>query len=362
MTLLWFAAPPGAGPIPDLRARVRARHWEGLAPHPASVAVLPIQQRLAPPGPSWFYAAWMRPSHREELPRFIQPMLATSAPAPADERWAIEIKWDGMRAQLRVDGRTLSLRSRSGRDCTSEFPELALVAEQLGDCQVILDAELVCFGSDGKPDFAALRARIGRREGHMASAAHRGVVKLVAFDVLHLDGAAVRRLPYSRRRELLAELVVDGPALIVPRHFVKQREAVLSVTAEQGLEGVVAKRLDAPYAEGRRSRSWIKVKHRRRERLVVTGWRERDGELPEFLLARVADSGRLRPAGSASLGLDAQRRAELLAHLIARELPPRTTRSHRARWAAPGVEVIVDAHGPPTGPVRDPIIRAFEIA
>jgi bifunctional non-homologous end joining protein LigD len=179
---------------------------------------------------------------------------------------------------------------------------------------------------------------------------------------LHLDGAAVRRLPYSRRRELLAELVVDGPALIVPRHFVKQREAVLSVTAEQGLEGVVAKRLDAPYAEGRRSRSWIKVKHRRRERMVVTGWRERDGELPEFLLARVADSGRLRPAGSASLGLDAQRRAELLAHLIARELPPHTTRSHRARWAAPGVEVIVDAHGPPTGRVRDPIIRAFEIA
>ena len=111
---------------------------------------------------SWFYAAWMRPSHREELPRFIEPMLATSAPAPAGERWAIEIKWDGMRAQLRVDGRSLSLRSRSGRYCASEFPELAVAAEQLGDCQVILDAELVCFGSDGKPDFAALRARIGR--------------------------------------------------------------------------------------------------------------------------------------------------------------------------------------------------------
>jgi ATP-dependent DNA ligase len=104
--------------------------------------------------------------------------------------------------------------------------------------------------------------------------------------VLHLDGASLRPLPYVRRRDLLAELVNDGPVLIAPRHVVKEREALLAATADQGLEGVVAKRLDAPYAEGRRSRSWIKIKHRRRERLVVTGWRDRDGELPEFLVAR----------------------------------------------------------------------------
>ena len=186
-------------------------------------------------------------------------MLATSAPTPIGERWAMEIKWDGMRVQLRIDNRTFCLRSRPGRDCTGEFPELAVIAEQLDGRQVILDGELVCFGADGKPDFAALRARIGRRAGRVGAAAPRGVVKLVAFDVLHLDGAAVRGLPYARRRELLAELVVDGPALIAPRHFVEQREAVLFATAEQGLEGVVAKRLDAPYAESRRSRSWSSI-------------------------------------------------------------------------------------------------------
>jgi bifunctional non-homologous end joining protein LigD len=79
----------------------------------------------------------MRPSHREELPRFIAPMLAASAPAPAGDRWAMEIEWDGMRAQLRVDGRTLCLRSRTGRDCTSEFPELAVTGDQLDVRQVI---------------------------------------------------------------------------------------------------------------------------------------------------------------------------------------------------------------------------------
>jgi ATP-dependent DNA ligase len=111
------------------------------------------------------YGAFVRPSYSEELPRFIEPMLATSASAPTGEEWAMEIKFDGMRAQLRVDGRTLCLRSRPGRDCTGEFPELEAIAEQLGGRRVILDGELVCFGADGKPDFPALRARIGKDGG-----------------------------------------------------------------------------------------------------------------------------------------------------------------------------------------------------
>lgn len=75
----------------------------------------------------------------------------------------------------------------------------------------------------------------------------------------------------------------------------------MACTNELGLEGVVAKRLDARYLQGRRSATWVKRKHRRSERLVVTGWRERDGGLPEFLLARRGSDGRLRPVGSASL-------------------------------------------------------------
>ena len=176
---------------------------------------------------------------------------------------------------------------------------------------------------------------------------------------VHLDGRAVRQLPYVARRELLASLGLEGPAWRAPRHFIGQAEQLLAATAEQGLEGVVAKRLDAAYRAGR-SRSWLKIKHRRRERLAVTGWRERDGELPEFLLARPGADGRLRPAGSASLGLDAGQRAELLEALAARELSRRRSRG-RVRWAAPGVEVLVDAHGLPSGPVRDAIVRGFEV-
>ncbi len=123
-----------------------------------------------------------------------------------------------------------------------------------------------------------------------------------------------------------------------------------------GLEGVVAKRLDARYAEGRRTTDWLKHKHRRREHFVITGWRERNGALPEFLLARRTKGGDLRPAGSACLGLDAQRRAELLGVLTQHELPAR--RKYRGvRWTAPLVELVADVHGPADGPVRDAIIR-----
>jgi hypothetical protein len=89
--------------------------------------------------------------------------------------------------------------------------------------------------------------------------------------------------------------------------------------------------------------------------------RERDGELPEFLFAQDTGGGRLRPAGSASRGLDSQRQAELLEHLAAREVPRRRPGARLTRWAAPGIELIVDAHGSPAGPVRDRIIRSFEV-
>ena len=268
----------------------------------------------------------------------------------------MEVKWDGIRCQLRFDGRRLCLRSRTGRECTAEFPDVDVIREQLRGRRVVLDGELVCLAADGKPDFAALRARIGRRGAGVAIAAARAPVTLVVFDVLHLDGRAVRELEYWRRRELLGELLVAGPGVLVPRHFVGEGRALLAATADQGLEGVVAKRLSARYAEGRRSRAWVKQKHRRRERLVVTGWRERAGALPEFLLARRQTDGGLRPAGSASLGLDAARRASLLVALERHAERPRAS-GRGVRWTAPVIEVLVDAHGRGDGPVRDAIVR-----
>ena len=291
-------------------------------------------------------------------------MLARSGTSAGGDGWALEIKWDGARMQAAFDGRSICLRSRPGRSCTDEFPEIepdGIVARTL-----ILDGELVCFGSDALPDFAALRNRLGQRP-RFHGRRRPVLATFVAFDILHLDGYAVRDLPYLRRRELLAELALDTPRWRTPPHAVSasEQEALRTLTHSQNLEGIVAKRLDAPYVEGRRSASWVKSKLRRRQELVITGWREpRDGCPAEFLLARPGEDGALRPAGSASFGLGAERREQLLEVLAAHEVPGRSKRrsARAARWAQPKVTVTVDAHGREHGPVRDAVLRDFSVS
>jgi hypothetical protein len=102
---------------------------------------------------------WGVPS-REPLPRFVAPMLARTGPMPAGQGWAVEVKFDGMRLQLRRDGHAVCLRSRPGRNCSEELPELAAIAGALGRHRVLLDGELVCLGVEGRPDFAGLRRRL----------------------------------------------------------------------------------------------------------------------------------------------------------------------------------------------------------
>ena len=273
--------------------------------------------------------------------------------------FALEVKWDGCRAQARIDRGAFSLRTRHGRACTSEFPELEELGRAVSAQRVILDCELVCLAADGLPDFAAVRARLGSRPRLIASGAVRSPVTLIVFDVLHLDGEAVWGQPYERRRALLGELLQDGPRWRVPRYFVGEECAPLfAATREQGVEGVIAKRLGSTYSPGRRTRDWVKFKHRRRETFRVTGWRERDGQLlPEFFLAREA-GGQLRPAGTAALGLDITRHQELLEALRAHE----RSRRGAVRWCEPVVEVIADSHGRSDGPVRDAVLREVRLS
>jgi len=286
----------------------------------------------------------------EELPRFLPPMLLSSGPMPEGDGWALEVKWDGMRAQVRWDGRRLCLRSRPGRDRTHEFPELAALGEALSGRKVLLDGELVCLGEDGAPRFEHLRARLGRTA---TSGRH---ATLMVFDVLHLDGRAARCLPYAERRALLAELELAGVAWRTPEHFPGRLADLAAATAESGVEGIVAKRLDASYVAGRRSSAWVKQKHRRRETLVVTGWRpgtERTRE--ELLVARRLAGGELEPAGSVALGLNGERRTALLEQLV--DAGPRSRRRGPVRWVRPEVTVEVECHGPAHGPVRDAVLR-----
>lgn len=297
---------------------------------------------------------------RELLPRFVPPMLARASAGSGGDGWAYEVKFDGMRAQLRVEDGNLCVRSRPGRDCTDVFPELASVSAVLRKRRLLLDGELVCLNDAGDPDFARLRARL-RSIGNAARlAATRSPATFLAFDLLHIDGRSTRELVYGERRALLEDLAFAGPHWQTPRTFGSQDgPALLQTTRERGLEGVVMKRLDAPYMPGVRSAAWLKHKHRRSESFLITGWVQASGRRgEELLLARVDATGSLAPAGSVSLGYHGELR-ERIQQRLATSVLPAVPRRQRVRRVDPTLRVLVDFHGPPSGPLRDPVLRAI---
>jgi bifunctional non-homologous end joining protein LigD len=217
---------------------------------------------------------------REPMPaKGIKPMMAALSKLPQDdENWAFELKWDGVRAIAYCDAGHLRLESRNLRDVTSQYPEARAVAIALGARQVILDGEIVAFNEEGRPDFQALQGRM-----HLASeaAVRRRVqdtpVTYLIFDVLHLDGRDLRDLPYTERRSLLESLELEGPSWQTPANHIGDGQALLDLTIKQGLEGVVAKRLDSRYLAGRRSSAWRKVKNTRTQDMVIGGWMPGEG-------------------------------------------------------------------------------------
>jgi bifunctional non-homologous end joining protein LigD len=287
--------------------------------------------------------------YREEQPTFIPPMLLSSGALPDGDAWTYEVKWDGCRAQVRYDGRSVSLRTRHGRECSADFPELQEIASVLGKRRVTLDGELVCLDADGRPDFARLRRRLtgSRTGGHPAM--------LQMFDLLHLDGQSTRPLPYAERRALLEDLALDGPAWRTPASMVVQRsEDFVARVAELGLEGVVAKRLSSIYLPGRRCTSWVKYKLRRKERLAVTGIRRTsDGTLVAIFVARHWSDGSFTGAGAVELGLHREL-VDQLEHRLA-GLPARQRGA--VAWYPAEVSVVASLHGPADRPVRDAVLR-----
>ncbi len=212
-----------------------------------------------------------------ELP-LIPPMLATSGtlpPAGQDTRWAYETKQDGQRVivYLPGDGGVL-LRARSGQDITAAYPELAPLATALGSTPAVLDGEVLALDEQGRADFQLLQSRMGlaHAPGRAARRAAKAPVHLVLFDALHLAGESLLRQPYTRRRERLTDLGLNGPSWSTPAALVGHGEQALRATREHGLEGLVCKRLDSVYEPGVRSRAWIKIRNMRSEDVVIGGW------------------------------------------------------------------------------------------
>ena len=259
---------------------------------------------------------------REPMPEHLKPMLAGAGSLPTDdERWAYEIKWDGVRAIAYSQPGQLQLQSRNLNDITDQYPELHRLNRALSSSSAVLDGEIVAFDETSRPSFEALQQRMQVASKAQAKRLARSTpVTYVIFDLLWLDGHSLMGLPYSRRRERLASLQLAGESWQTPEHVVGRGAAVLRASAEQGLEGIVAKRLESAYVPGTRSKSWVKVKNAGRQEVVVGGWMPGKGRRKErigaLLVGVYGPGGELRYAGRVGTGFT-EKELDRLARLLA---------------------------------------------
>src|ERR1700722_12135049 len=153
--------------------------------------------------------------------------------------------------------------------------------------ELVLDGEIAAFDDAGKPSFKRLQSRMHVTSPNAIKRLSKSTPVVYAiFDLLHLDGETLMALPYEQRRQRLEQLGLGGPAWRVPAVQRGAGKRLLQATGEQGLEGVVAKRLDSRYEPGRRTGAWIKIKHLRRQELVIGGWLPGEGRRTERIGAR----------------------------------------------------------------------------
>jgi bifunctional non-homologous end joining protein LigD len=256
-------------------------------------------------------------------PDGLLPMLATAGTLPVrDTGWAYEMKWDGIRALAFISGGGTRLMSRTGRDISQVYPELAGMAAALSVPQAVLDGEVVAFGDSEWPDFEALQQRMNISSAAQAKIlAGQVPVSYLAFDLLWLDDRPLLDLPYSRRRELLDELGLQGGNWQAPPSFSGETGAnVQAVSRQHGLEGIMAKRVQSRYEPGRRSQSWLKIKNVRRQEVVIGGWKPGEGGRAGgigSLLVGVYDGAELIYCGHVGTGFTQQTLRMLASRLTA---------------------------------------------
>jgi bifunctional non-homologous end joining protein LigD len=274
-------------------------------------------------------------------------MLATPGALPDGPDWLFEVIWDGMRVLADVADGQVRVTSRSGRDVTARFPELADLPKIAPD--LLLDGELVLLES-GVPSFGALADR-------MQGPASPGVARLrpvtfMVFDVLRLYGVPLLERPLDERRGTLERLDLGAVPAVSLSPTYTDGAALLSATRQRGMAGVVAKRRDGVYVPGGRGYGWTKVTHRLSQSCVVGGWRERGtgaARIGALLLGVPGDDGALRYAGRVSTGLAGEAIQRVLRDRIvpadwspfAGEIP--RIDAVGARWCEP-VTVVEVAH------------------
>ena len=282
----------------------------------------------------------------------MRPMLATPGRhVPTGPEWSHEVKWDGVRILADVtDGPDGRFYSRNGNNVSAAWPDL--VPSPLGGRDLLVDGEIIALNEDGLPDFRVVQERMHVRKHVQAlRLAERVPATYMVFDLLRLDGRDLSARPLAERRELLTGLGIDS-GWQVPAAY-DDGPMLFDATLQQGLEGIVSKRLTARYTFDQRSPHWLKFAHRQRLSYVVGGWRPQEGttsRLAALLVGEPTADGLLYRGrvGSGIAGRTSAMLAELLAPLARSDSPfadevPRVD-ALGTHWVEPVVVVDVDTH------------------
>ena len=273
--------------------------------------------------------------------------------APVGAGWQFEVKWDGIRALARIEAGSATLQSRNGISLAERYPGLTrCLPRAVGDRDCVVDGEICALDEHGASRFSLLQ------QGE-------GTIVLMLFDLLELDGAAVTAEPWSERRRLLADLLDETASEVRLSRAFEDGEGLLELARARRLEGIVAKRERSPYAVGKRSRDWIKVKLRERETFRIAGYTVGTGARARLGALLLADHD-LRYVGNCGSGLSDAQIDELRAVLdpLRRDTSPLSTALSRSRaraeitWVEPRRSCVVAfAERTSSGRLRAPVFE-----
>ncbi|MFJ1299130.1 DNA ligase D [Pseudomonadota bacterium AL_CKDN230030165-1A_HGKHYDSX7] len=277
------------------------------------------------------------PGRAAPLPETLRPQLATLVERPphAPGEWIHELKFDGYRVVARLDRGEARLFTRNGHDWTAQMPQLARAISALPVENAWIDGEIVVMADDGNPSFQALQNAFDQERAER--------ILFYAFDLPYVTGRDLREEPLWRRREILEQVIARGEdPLRFSAAFDKPVSDLVASACKLGLEGIIAKRRDAPYVT-RRSDTWIKLKCARRQEFVIAGYTEPQGSrvgLGALVLAVHDQEGALRHAGNVGTGFDDRMLEDLVARLRKIEradspLAPGAKPGRKVHWVEP---------------------------
>ncbi|TMC44824.1 MAG: DNA ligase D [Chloroflexi bacterium] len=346
----------------ELKIRMKGRRLDGE---------WVIVQTRQNEGRDWLMIKHGTPPKSDPLLSKIVPMLASAADEPFDSPdFTYEPKWDGVRTLAFVDGGEVRLQTRNLLDCTKQYPEATQAAEALtGAYHAILDGEIVALDPSGVPSFQRLQPRMHVSDESTVRKLRKSTpVIYEVFDILYADGEDLTRKPLRERLRRLDEALTPMGSIRRSEGFPGTGVALFEAAREQGIEGIVAKRLDSIYLPGARSPAWVKIKAFRTMECVIGGWTAGQGGRTKTLgalLIGVYRDGKLQPVGHVGTGFDERTLRDLLRILEEHESPtspfatqPRTNQP--ARWCLPELVCEVEyAEITRDGTLRHPTYRGL---